>query len=191
MHYDIDARRWPSASVLQARGSSLTRLFSLLLTLAIFIGGVPATQAQACAADTPTPGVGVVKEAYDVIAGRFVEPVSAPTLLAAAAGAVVVELRRESNARPVPDADAWFAGDSAASWERFAEHYCQAWESRGDRVAPEALAYPAIRAMAAAVHEAHTGFLTPEMYREHLAWTSTGEVRYDGIGIRLRPEPLR
>src|SRR5439155_11310462 len=126
-----------------------------------------------------------------VIAGRFVEPVPTPTLLTAAANAVVVELRRENNARPVIDADAWFTGDSAASWDRFAERYCQAWESKGDNVAPEALAYPAIRAMTAAVHEAHTGFLTPEMYREHLAWTSTGDLRYDGIGIRLRPEPLR
>jgi carboxyl-terminal processing protease len=167
------------------------RLLSLLLGLAIFIGSAPAGQAQACAADTPTPGIGVVKEAYDLVSARFVEPVSSSALLPPAAAAVVTEVRKGANAKPVADADAWFVGDAGFTWDRFAERYCQAWEARGDGVPPEAPAYAAIRAITAAVHEAHTGFLTPDMYREHLAWTSTGEVRYDGIGIRLRSEPLR
>jgi carboxyl-terminal processing protease len=167
------------------------RFISLLLVLAIFVGATPASLAQACAPDTPTPGVGVVKEAYELVSGRFIEPVSASTLLPSAAAAVVTEVRKASNAKPVADAESWFTGESGVTWERFAERYCQAWEARGDGVAPETLAYPAIRAITAAVHEAHTGFLTPDMYREHLAWTSTGQTQYEGIGIRLRAEPLR
>lgn len=169
----------------------MTRLLSLLLSLAIFIGSVPASQAQACTPDSPTPGVGVVKEAYDLVSGRFVEPVTSTQLLPPAAVAVVAEVRKSSSAKPVADADTWFAGDPSFGWGRFAERYCQAWEARGDGVAPETLAYPAIRAITAAVHEAHTGFLTPQMYREHLTWTSTGQIGYEGVGIRLRSDPLR
>jgi carboxyl-terminal processing protease len=103
----------------------------------------------------------------------------------------VAEVRKSTNAKPTMDADAWFVGDPGFGWDRFAERYCQAWEARGEGVAPETLAYAAIRAITAAVHEAHTGFLTPDMYREHLAWTSTGQIGYEGVGIRLRSEPLR
>ena len=53
---------------------------------------------------------------------------------------------------------------------------------------PENLAYAAIRAMAASVHEAH-GFLTPEQYRDHVAWTSAREVRYEEIGIGSAASP--
>jgi len=169
----------------------LTRLLSVLLFVTILVGSAPATQAQACAPDSPTPGVGVVREAHDLISARFVEPVASSTLLPAAANAVVAEVRKSRPSAQVSDAETWFAGDPAFSWGRFAERYCLAWEARGEGVAPESLAYAAIRAMAASVREAHTGFLTPDQYREHVAWTSTGEVRYEGVGIRLRSEPLR
>jgi carboxyl-terminal processing protease len=167
------------------------RLLSILLVVGIFLAGAPATQAQACTPDSPTPGVGVVREAYDLISARFVEPVPSSTLLPAGATAVVAEVRRSRPAAELADAEAWFIGDPGFSWGRFAERYCLAWEARGESLPPETLAYATIRAMAASVREAHTGFLTPEQYRDHVAWTSTGEVRYEGIGVRLRNEPLR
>src|SRR2546425_2208403 len=43
--------------------------------------------------------------------------------------------------------------------------------------------------MVDAVDEAHTRFLTPSMYKEHIAWTQ-GDSRYEGIGARLRSNPL-
>ena len=173
-------------------GLPVTRLISFLLFLAILLAGAPSTlHAQACAPDTPTPGVGVVREAFDLISARFMEPLPAATLLPPAAEAVVSEIRKSRNARPISDAAAWFPGETEVSWERFAERYCQAWEAGGDGLTPETVAYAAIRAMTAAVQEAHTGFLTPQMYREHLAWIATGEVRYEGVGIRLRSGPLR
>ena len=64
---------------------------------------------------------------------RFVEPVPSSTLLPAAAGAVVAEVRKSRPTAELVKSEAWFAGDPGFSWGRFAERYCLAWEARGDR----------------------------------------------------------
>src|SRR6185503_2452411 len=43
----------------------------------------------------------------------------------------------------------------------------------------------AVRALAAAVSEHHTRYLDPRQNEEHQAWRR-GEVKYEGIGARLR-----
>src|SRR5947207_14183700 len=46
-----------------------------------------------------------------------------------------------------------------------------------------------MRAMTRAVEEPHPRSLTPPMHRDHQAWAA-GDQRYDGIGARLRANPL-
>src|SRR5207248_6116073 len=50
---------------------------------------------------------------------------------------------------------------------------------------PKSLAHAAVAAMAEIADDTHTHFMTPRQYQEHVAWTR-GEVKYGGIGARLR-----
>jgi carboxyl-terminal processing protease len=78
--------------------------------------------------------------------------------------------------------------DGGSGWPEFAARYCSAWAQSAQDPSTD-MSYSAIRAMTRSVNEAHTRFLTPQMYRDHQAWAA-GDVHYDGIGARLHGNPL-
>jgi len=168
------------------------RALTVFLLIAVVLATSPhGVQAAACGAgDPPAPGLGLVKEAFDLLTERFIEPLPPSILLPPAAAAAASEVRRSRPTPPPGLSDDWTVDDSTGSWARFAERYCLLWEARGDGLAQERVSYAAIRAMASAAREGHTGFLTPQMHRDHQEWAS-GQLRYEGVGVRLRTDPLR
>jgi C-terminal peptidase prc len=166
-------------------------LTALLLVATILLSRPAAVEAAACGtSEAQPPGLTVVKEAFDLLTARFVEPLPASILLPPAAAAVHTEVRR-NRPTPIPNVpENWTLDDSGDPWARFAERYCLLWEARPEGLQQETVSYAAIRAMTAAAKEGHTGFLTPQMYRDHQEWAS-GQLRYEGVGVRLRTEPLR
>jgi carboxyl-terminal processing protease len=126
----------------------------------------------------------VTRQAYDLLLTNFVTPPSPSMLL----GAAAVEVGKRVGDRKT---DTWSAptiADNASKDEAWA-----AFETWLDSVAAilspvidrSTLDELAIKSMAAAVSEHHTRYLDPRQNEEHQAWRR-GEVRYDGIGARLR-----
>jgi carboxyl-terminal processing protease len=105
-------------------------------------------------------------------------------LLVAAAAEVG---RRTDDRRPaeLPDpaiADDASRDDAWAAFEIWLDRVALMLTPDVDRAALDDIA---LRALAAAVAENHTRYLDPRQHEEHQAWRR-GQVRYDGIGARLR-----
>jgi len=152
-------------------------------------GAIAASQPYGGAVTSaPTQAASVTRQAYDLLLDNFVTPPPPGSLLAAAASEVG---RRASDrgaaALTVPLAAPLFAVDASRddAWQAF-----EAWLDRAvpllapviDRAALDDIV---VRALTAAVSEHHTRYLDPRQNEEHQAWRR-GEVRYDGIGARLR-----
>jgi len=114
-----------------------------------------------------------------------VDRLPADDLLAPAEDAV----REKAGVSPVPVQPGLSrSAGMPEGWVEFALQYCTAWGANSDDNS-DRLAYAAITAMTRGVREGHTRFLTPDMYRDHQAWAA-GDARYQGIGVRLRNNPL-
>lgn len=168
----------------------------LILLVPIVVGGtvlagsgrdtvaIAASQPYGTTASAPAQSTSVARQAYDLLLDNFVTPPPPATLLAAAATEVS---RRAGERKPAPLATPFIATDATRddAWGVF-----EAWL---DRAAPllapvvdrAMLDDMAVRALAAGVSEHHTRYLDPRQNEEHQAWRR-GEVRYEGIGARLR-----
>jgi carboxyl-terminal processing protease len=123
-----------------------------------------------------------MQEGWDLLLDRFFDPLD-PLELAKAGDEAMLTALREAELDPT-EAPLSFGGDRAAAWAAFAARF-QALANKYEGIEPRALAYAAIGAMSEAADDTHTHFLSPRQYQEHLAWTR-GEVKYGGIGARLR-----
>jgi carboxyl-terminal processing protease len=116
----------------------------------------------------------------------YVEPLPAD-LLDVAAEAARGEIARSGPSSAVPDPPKSI--DEAGGASAFIMYYCQLWQVAGDATDASAVAYASLRAMAAALNDAHTEFITPQAYQAQQAALS-GDERYEGIGVRLSATPL-
>jgi carboxyl-terminal processing protease len=121
-----------------------------------------------------------VEEAYEVLSLLFVERPAPPDILVPA-----TDVAQEVLAAT----EAGTASTAVADWSSFSDVFCSMWTGRESEFQYDAVSYPSITAMTAALNEGHTNFLTPQMYSDHRAWQS-GDVKYEGIGARLTGEPL-
>ena len=143
-----------------------------------------ASQPYGAVTSVPNPTASVTRQAYDLLLDNFVNPPAPGSLLASAATEVVRRASEKSPGEwPAPAIAVDASRDDA--WTAF-----ESWLDRAalvltpvvDRAALDDLA---IRALAAAMSENHTRYLDPRQNEEHQAWRR-GEVRYEGIGARLR-----
>ena len=147
-------------------------------------GAVVAAEPYGAVASAPMPAASVTRQAYDLLLDNFVTPPPPSSLLAAAATEVGRRVGEEWPGEwPAPT----IAGDASRddAWAAF-----EVWLDRvGALLSPvvdrATLDDMAVRALAAAVSENHTRYLDPRQNQEHQAWRR-GEVRYEGIGARLR-----
>ncbi len=179
----------------------LRRLLPLVLALVLAAGPLslalafpttaPTSQERglrdAAAVDT---ALRVLQEAYELLLERYALPLDPATLTSTAQEGMVAALQEAGVEQPVAGLSAP-GSDPLQQWNVLRQRF-QAFAARyGQLVAPRELAYAAIKAMADSTDDSHTSFMTPEQYQEHLRWTR-GEVRYGGIGARMRgPLPTR
>lgn len=181
-------------------GHSPSRILALLLSAVLLLGGslAPAA-AQTLGPTVPQPagstaqaevaiGQQVLLEAYDLLLERYAVPLEPAALAAAAEEGMRKALAEAGVSNPGAALLVPF-GDREQHWAALRQRY-QALATRyGDVVPPRELAYAAITAMAESTEDAHTNFLTPTDYQEHIRWTR-GDVQYGGIGARMRgPAP--
>jgi carboxyl-terminal processing protease len=132
----------------------------------------------------PVQSTALTRQAYDLLLDNFVTPPLPSALLTATAHEVG---QRTAESRP----GEWPAPTIAANASR--DDAWIAFELWLDRVAVvmtpimerTVLDEIAVRAMASAMAEHHTRYLDARQNEEHQAWRR-GEVRYEGIGARLR-----
>ncbi len=164
-------------------------LLSLLLIATLLIppaGAAATSTAATCAPGAPQDGLDVVWEAYDLLASFFVEPPPLPEVMTPARIGALTEAERmpELHSR-IPTID-----DELTDWDGFVDAFCGLWDRGADQEQVQRVTYGAIHAMTEAHDEGHTRFMTPDMYRDYVAW-SQGDSRYEGIGARLKSNPLQ
>ena len=148
------------------------------------LGTVAAAEPYGAVATAPSSSVAVTRQAYDLLLDNFVSPPSPGSLIAAAA----TEVGRRAGDKQPGEWPAPTIADDASRDDAWA-----AFETWLDRVAAilspvvdrSTLDDMAIRALATAMSEHHTRYLDPRQNADHQAWRR-GEVRYEGIGARLR-----
>lgn len=155
----------------------------LLLAVAAAVAVLPASVRAA-------PDAGLVLEAIQVLDAEYVEQalVDRVRLLNAALEGITAAL----SAAGVP---ARFAviprGTAPAEAERvFRAAFTAALTAAQGKVSARELAYAAITAATASLNDSHTGFLTPEQYRERLA-RQRQQAGFAGVGMVLLPKDGR
>jgi carboxyl-terminal processing protease len=133
---------------------------------------------------SPSPATSASRQAYDLLLDNYVTPPSPSSLLALAAKEVG---KKASDRKPASWTAPTIADDASrdeawAAFDTWLDSVAILFAPVVDRATLDEMA---IKAMAAAVSEHHTRYLDPRQNEEHQAWRR-GEVRYEGIGARLR-----
>lgn len=137
----------------------------------------PAARASAI-----TTSLLAMQEGWDLLLDRFFDPLD-PIELARAGDEAMLAALGEADLGPTEGPLA-VSGDRAAVWAGLAGRY-QTLANAYPEIDPKTLAHAAVAGMAEVADDTHTHFMTPRQYQEHVAWTR-GEVKYGGIGARLR-----
>jgi carboxyl-terminal processing protease len=147
-------------------------------------GGRAPALGESVAAEPSSQAVGLSRQAYDLLLDNFVSPPPPSALLTATAQEVG---KRAADAKsgewPAPSIAADASRDDAwMAFELWLDRVALVMAPLVDRTMLDEMA---VRAMAASVAEHHTRYLDPRQNEEHQAWRR-GDVRYEGIGARLR-----
>ncbi len=144
-----------------------------------------ASPSAAAAADpiaTSGPTADVIRQAYRQITGQLFRAVTPRELLAPAWQAVMADARRQGvDANTIQSTPA-----DLDDIDTFVREFDRFTGSAGGSVDGARLGQVAVRAMASAVGDSHTRFLTPEQ-AENQRRSADGDTAYSGIGIRLEP----
>ncbi len=158
----------------------------LLLAVLTWVYLSPATPigVVAAAAEGPMPAA---RQGYDILLDRFVSPIEPIEVLRAAAEGVLKRAGQELEGLPAAPV---LSGDRESAWRGFVDWFDELAGQASPRVERAMLEQMAVAAMAASVKENHTRYMSPKQFADHQAWTR-GDVRYAGIGARLRgPTPI-
>ena len=134
---------------------------------------------------TPAAAEALVEQGIDYLLTQYVDQLDSATLYRTAYQGAVQTLTAFGK---TPQAQALDLGtDRKRNAATFKAAYLALVSGNGADVNQTALAYEAIRAVAAQINECHTAFLDPEQYRSvnaGLAGTNT----YGGIGVTIRTQ---
>ncbi|MFN8556204.1 MAG: S41 family peptidase [Dehalococcoidia bacterium] len=146
---------------------------------------VPLTDAPAPVLDVASPvklaPVDVVRQAYGEISQQLFREVTPRELLAPAWQAIAAEARRQG----VLELEVRRHGARGSDdIEAFAREFTAFAKGAGSSLDPARLSQVSVRAMAGAVGDSHTRFLTPEQ-ADLQRRSADGDVTYSGIGVRI------
>lgn len=132
----------------------------------------------------PPQAASVSRQAYDLLLDNFVTPPPPSSLLALTANEVG---NRAADRKPADWSGPTIANNATRdeAWVAFDTWLDSLTVLMSPVVDRSALDEMAIKAMAVAMSEHHTRYLDPRQNEEHQAWRR-GEIRYEGIGARLR-----
>ncbi len=141
-------------------------------------------------AATATPAgtrtsVEVIREAYEQLHTQLFRDVTPPELLGPAWKGIATEAKRQGH----PEIDVTsYARRGSDSIDAFVRAYSDFIWGPGLPLDTPLLGPAAVRAMAAAVGDSHTRFLTPEQAENERRAADGEGVVYQGVGIRIEPD---
>ncbi|MBI4278366.1 MAG: PDZ domain-containing protein [Armatimonadetes bacterium] len=164
------------------KGSRRLHMLLFAITLAALVSAPLALPERALAQfQTQTNAGALVLRALQVLEETYVDPVETVPLLNQALAAARHVNGAEVSTDQVPDLPSGLAPSEAR--RQFLERFGQI--AAANRSVPEIqLAHAAIRAITGTFKDSHTGFLSPEQYRERIR-RQRGEPGFSGIGIVL------
>ncbi|MBI3974371.1 MAG: S41 family peptidase [Chloroflexi bacterium] len=130
-------------------------------------------------------GLTVVIQAFVVLLDRYVDSVEPAALLRAAFEGFAAALPA---GQPRAESPAFTGTNPAQDIAAFRRAYLDAATPAGGQEAQAKLAHAAVRRMAESLGDCHTVFTDPNQMREQLARAS-GELKYAGIGVRIKRQP--
>lgn len=161
-------------------------LLIALLTVTAATAAAPVLPAAQAAASA---NAGLVLEVIRVLDDQYVDQalIDRVRLLNAAIASMQATLSRAGVATELPRIP---AGTASADADRLFRERFDAAVAVAGQVTPQALAYGAIRAMTGSLNDSHTGFLTPEEYRERQA-RQRQAAGFSGVGMVVMPKEER
>ena len=151
-----------------------------LLLAGVFLHALPPAPAEA-QANRP---IMVLREAYEQLQSRYVDPLRPADLLTEAWGGATAEATA-AGVEEIPALPS-LPNDSQRAWTAFARSYAVLELAASGKVEPAKLAYAAIEAMTKARDECHTFFLPPDQWEAFRADIG-GRQQFVGIGVTLSP----
>lgn len=129
------------------------------------------------------PSGDAIKQAYDLLLDRYVQPPAPNALLAAAYDGVVKGLG-EAGVTVKSSEPLQLDANREKAWVGFQAKLATLTK---ESPPPDSVSVPslAIAAMAKSLDEGHTSYMTAQQYKEFVAYLR-GDVRYGGIGLRPR-----
>lgn len=138
---------------------------------------------MAQAAPDPQQQADTVEQAHRQLARWYVRPLDSAELFTA--GWQALNAEAEFNAVTPAGPPPAFSSDPAADLALLRENLMAYVARQAEWPEGFVPAHAVIRGMVASVNEGHTYFMDPAQFQQHLAWLR-GDVRYGGIGARLR-----
>ena len=130
--------------------------------------------------------VAVIGQAYAFLLTTYVEPASSATLLQAAWDGFVAALPPD---QPRPEAPQLTGTDPREDLRLFrAAYLAAAGPAGGGEEGQSRLAHAAVRRMAESLNDCHTAFTDPQQAEEQAA-RLRGDVRFGGVGVRIKRKP--
>ncbi len=154
----------------------LRRSMAVIVMVAVLAPFAAAQTAAPAANSQPT----LVFEALRALQTNYVDPVDVAKVLNAAVDALKAALSTAgvtSDLAPIPPGT-----PDAEAQQLFADRFAQALAAA--RLTKTQLSYVAIRGMTESFDDSHTGFLTPDQYKERLS-RQRGQAGFTGVGIVL------
>ena len=183
---------------------ALPRIARALLAAAFLVSCAPeqalAPHLTSDVPETPTPlpsvrdvgttnglsaeqGFAVIAQAYALLLDQYVDPIDPIALLNTAWDGFTAALPA---GQPKPAAPEITGANPLGDLNRFRRAYLDAAAQVGGGSAEQArMAHEAVRRMAASLNDCHTSYTDPQQLQEQIARLQ-GEVRYGGVGIRIK-----
>lgn len=153
-----------------------------LLALIVLVGcGSPAAARAPSALDT-------IQQAYNTLLDSYVQPLDPSVLALGAVSGMAASLARRDVVLGPNDVPSFAPGSRQQVWQQLSRSYIDLSNRYRTRVDPNALAYDAIRSMAASVNDCHTVFSSPSELADEQAQLQ-GTAKFGGIGAFLLDEP--
>ncbi len=189
------------------RAMALRRLAQTFLAAALLVACAPqqvlAPRLTSDVPETPTPlpsvrdvgttnglsaeqGFAVIAQAYALLLDQYVDPIDPVALLNTAWDGFTAALPA---GQPRPAAPEITGTNALGDLNHFRRAYLDAAAQMGGGSAQQAhMAHEAVRRMAASLNDCHTSYTDPQQLQEQMARLQ-GDVRYGGIGVRIKRKP--
>lgn len=128
----------------------------------------------------------IVRQAFDLLMDRFVIPPKSGDVLNGGLDGAHHFLASQHVEDPLYERPP-FSGERRGDWQLFLQAYTKVAQALGEKASRELLDRAIVDGMAQSLHEQHTYYMPPEVFRQQMAELQN-QNRYAGVGISVNPD---